>query len=286
MPLGLSTFCERDDVPASPSPLDDRLDVLAPGVEGRALLVGPFVALIDADDAGTAPRDVVEHSLGDFKPNAELLQSGRDGTAKIVEGPAGHAASPIEASLGLAPTRKNVPFSWKNKIGSAEPRLRAQQGLHFIRKRDDMLLAVLRSGGWQGPDREARIKLAPREPAHFLAALPGQQQRPHDRVERPWPLGRLPSTADFIVRQNAVAADSRGDRDALKWTVGKASAPDRPTEQRASVARRRARHRSFAVLGQTVEHANHHGAVETGGRRVQMLGKGTAQRAHGCGRIV
>ena len=77
------------------------------------------MALINADDARAAARNVVQNGLGHFEPNAKLLQPGGNGAAKIMKRPGGHAASPIEASLRLAPARKDALLAWKDKVGFA-----------------------------------------------------------------------------------------------------------------------------------------------------------------------
>ena len=52
---------------------DDRRDMLAPGVERRALLISPIVALIDAHHPGAAAGNMVENGLRHLKPNTKLL---------------------------------------------------------------------------------------------------------------------------------------------------------------------------------------------------------------------
>ena len=85
------------------APLDDRGDMRAPCGERGALLVGPVMALVDADNAGPAARNVVENGLGHFEADAELLQAGGRRSPQIVERPIGDAAPLVEAILRFAP---------------------------------------------------------------------------------------------------------------------------------------------------------------------------------------
>ena len=60
-------------VPFRLTSLDDRGDMRAPGVERCAFLIGPVVALVDADNAGAAARDVIESGFSHFEADAEPL---------------------------------------------------------------------------------------------------------------------------------------------------------------------------------------------------------------------
>jgi hypothetical protein len=75
--------------------------VRTPGVERRAFLIGPGVSLIDANDAGSTARNVVENSLGHLELNTEPLKTGSHCAAEIMQSPILDAARLIEGRLGL-----------------------------------------------------------------------------------------------------------------------------------------------------------------------------------------
>ena len=77
--------------------LDDCGDMRAPCGKCGAFLIGPVMALIDADNSGPAACDVVEDALGHFEADAELLQAGGRRSPEIVERPIGDAAPLVEA---------------------------------------------------------------------------------------------------------------------------------------------------------------------------------------------
>jgi hypothetical protein len=99
MRLGLSGPSHRRDVVSCRSSLDDGSNALTPGIQGGPLLIRPFVALVEANNPGAAPGNMVENCLSYLKPDTEFLEAGGDSAAQIVERPTGHAAPLIEARL-------------------------------------------------------------------------------------------------------------------------------------------------------------------------------------------
>src|SRR5580693_6341046 len=88
----------------------------APGVERRALLISPFVALIDAHDPGAAAGDMVENGLRDLKPNTKLLQPRRHRSAKVVKAPVFDAAVLVQRGLSFRKTIEDPCPTPKDKL--------------------------------------------------------------------------------------------------------------------------------------------------------------------------
>src|SRR5580704_3549263 len=131
----IDTRPDRRDVAFCLAFVDKRSHVRAPGVQRRALLVGPIVALVDADDSGAAPRNVVENGLSHLKADAELLQARSERAAKVVQDPTLRRAEGagietlllglleqlpddvlVEPRLRLAPSCKRAAAGRKNEV--------------------------------------------------------------------------------------------------------------------------------------------------------------------------
>jgi hypothetical protein len=81
------------------------------------------VALIDADDACSAFRDVVQSGFGHFKPDAGLLQPSGHRAARVMQRPACDPAAAIEPSFGFAPAREHALFAGKHEVWLVVDRL-------------------------------------------------------------------------------------------------------------------------------------------------------------------
>src|SRR5215472_1901384 len=81
---------QRNDV--LPAPTRQRVNIIGPPCQGVTLFAGIVVALVDADNAGHAAAAMVEHGLGDLKPDAKFLEAAGNGAANIVQRPVGHTA--------------------------------------------------------------------------------------------------------------------------------------------------------------------------------------------------
>ena len=90
-------------------------DMRAPYVQRGALLIRPIVPLVEANDASTAPRNVVEDSLGHFEAHFEFLQSCSDRAAKIMKPPALDAACFVEIGLRLRKAVEDPGTALKNE---------------------------------------------------------------------------------------------------------------------------------------------------------------------------
>jgi hypothetical protein len=100
------------------------LNVRRPCVERRALFLRPIVALIDANYARAAARNVIEQGFRDFELNAQPLQAGREAAAKIVRRHA--AAEDALARVGrlrASHALRRSPLAEATRLG-AEQRLR------------------------------------------------------------------------------------------------------------------------------------------------------------------
>ena len=73
------------------------------GDECRTHFVRERVAIVDTGDGGKRARQVVEQTFGDVWRCADLRVDGGEGSAKVVQRPAGDTGATIKFRLGLAP---------------------------------------------------------------------------------------------------------------------------------------------------------------------------------------
>ena len=79
---------------------------------------------------------MVQNGLGDFEPNAELLEARRHGPANVVQSPIRDAARLVQLHLGVAEPVEGTAKAREDVIASVLARDAAQQRLHRDRKRD------------------------------------------------------------------------------------------------------------------------------------------------------
>ena len=96
---------------------------------------------------------------------------------------------------------------------------------------------MLRAARRDRPRRQIVVEFRPRHASDFLAPLPGQDERPHDRVVQAGPVGRLPDGGEFLVGEHAVALFHRGDRKVGERIFGDRSALHSPLVAGAPVGR-------------------------------------------------
>src|SRR5262245_5269362 len=110
---------ERNDV--LPAPTRQRVNIIGPPCQGVTLFAGIVVALVDADNAGHAAAAMVEHGLGDLKPDAKFLEAAGNGAANIVQRPVGHTARRVEAFLHPAKAGDGFAPDGEGAVGLDQP---------------------------------------------------------------------------------------------------------------------------------------------------------------------
>src|SRR5689334_3324263 len=115
-----SSGLERHHGAASLRTFDQGHDVSTPSIQGGTLLCGPLVSLVDPNDPGPASGDVVEHRLRHLQPHPEALQSGRQGSAQVMQAPVLDPRRCVQPPLAGAPTVEGAIAAWKYEVALPE----------------------------------------------------------------------------------------------------------------------------------------------------------------------